>query len=55
MVMKNEQSADVIEIEAVEGRLEFGFWGWLDHLGKEIWHWFTGHCTNGSGTCTINY
>lgn len=54
MAMKHEHSADVIDIEAVEGRLEFGFWGWLDRLGHEVWHWFTGHCENYNGTCQVS-
>ncbi len=52
MAMKNEQSVDVIEIETVEGRLEFGFWGWLTGEAGRVWHWFTHACSFSNGiTC----
>ena len=54
MAMKNEQSVDAIEIEAVEGRLEFGFWGWLKGLAGSVWHYFTNNCSAKNGiTCTF--
>lgn len=33
-----------LEMVAIEGRLEFGFWGWLENGAKAIWTWFTAHC-----------
>lgn len=43
-----------LEIVAVEGRLEFGFWGWLEGAAKAVWHWFS-HCSGTfSGSTSIS-
>lgn len=39
--MKNENQH--LEIESVEGRLEFGFWGWIEDAAGRVWGWIKEH------------
>jgi len=51
------QTCTTIEIVAIDGRLEFGFWGWIWSGIQHIWAWLS-HCSitvssSISGTCKL--